>query len=591
MRVAIQGSHGSFSEAAARRRWPDLDALPCRDVKDVVAAVRDGRADAGCLPIENSLIGSVTTTYDLLHEAFGDGRLHLTHEILHPVHHTIMALPGAPLSGIRRVLSHPVALGQCRIWLADHLPDAELVSAWDTAGSAEIVAQEKNPAWAAIAARPAADAHGLVPLAERIEDDPTNQTRFLTFTRPDAADDLRSPGSPRYKTSLIVLVDHKPGMLALTLQAFGARGVNLMALQSRPERSAPWTYRFYVDVEGSATDPRVAEALEEIEALAAKLIVLGSYEAWTEGSHLAPPVPPPAHRSAKPAIPLVDRRRNPEGTVVQVRGLEFGGPDAVLIAGPCSVESHEMLMETATAVAQAGGDMLRGGAYKPRTSPYDFQGLGVKGLRYLAEARERTGLPMVTEVLSWEEVPVVAHFADMLQIGARNMQNFSLLRAASRSGKPILLKRGPGSTFEEWLMAAEYVLAEGNPNVVLCERGIRTFERATRHTLDLNAVVLVRERTHLPVIVDPSHAAGIRSLVTPLSLAALAAGACGLIVEVHPDPDKAMSDGAQSLDFEMFEDLCGRMGKKGKTGKTGKSGRTEWAERAVTLAVNGTKGQ
>ena len=559
MRVAIQGSHGSFSEAAARRRWPDLEALPCRDVKDVVTAVRDGRADAGCLPIENSLIGSVTTTYDLLHEAFGDGRLHLTHEILHPVHHTIMAIPGAPLSGIRRVLSHPVALGQCRIWLTDHLPDAELVSAWDTAGSAEIVAQEKNPAWAAIAARPAADAHGLMPLAERIEDDPTNQTRFLTFTRADSADEVRSSGSPRYKTSLIVLVDHKPGMLALTLQAFGARGVNLMALQSRPERSAPWTYRFYVDVEGSATDPRVAEALEEIEALAAKLIVLGSYEAWTEGSHLSPPVPPPAHRSAKPAVPLVDRRRNSEGTVVQVRGLKFGGPEPVLIAGPCSVESHEMLMETATAVAQSGGDMLRGGAYKPRTSPYDFQGLGVKGLRFLAEARERTGLPIVTEVLSWEEVPVVAHFADMLQIGARNMQNFSLLRAASRSGKPILLKRGAGSTFEEWLMAAEYVLAEGNPNVVLCERGIRTFERATRHTLDLNVVVLVRERTHLPVIVDPSHAAGIRSLVTPLSLAALAAGACGLIVEVHPDPDHAMSDGAQSLDFPMFADLAAKV--------------------------------
>ena len=188
MRVAIQGSHGSFSEAAARRRWPDLEALPCRDVKDVVAAVREGRAEAGCLPIENSLIGSVTTTYDLLDEAFGDGTLHLTHEILHPVHHTIMALPGAPLSGIKRVLSHPVALGQCRIWLAEHLPDAELVSAWDTAGSAEIVAQERQPGLAAIAARPAADAHGLVPLAERIEDDPTNQTRFLTFTRADAAE-------------------------------------------------------------------------------------------------------------------------------------------------------------------------------------------------------------------------------------------------------------------------------------------------------------------------------------------------------------------------------------------------------------------
>ncbi len=574
MRVAIQGSQGSFSEAAARRRWPDLEALPCRDVKDVVAAVRQGRAEAGCLPIENSLIGSVTTTYDLLHEAFGDGTLHLTHEILHPVHHTIMALPGAPLSGIRRVLSHPVALGQCRVWLSDHLPDAELVSAWDTAGSAEMVAQEKNAAWAAIAARPAADAHGLVALAERIEDDPTNQTRFLTFTRADVAESFRTPGATRYKTSLIVLVDHKPGMLALTLQAFGARGVNLMALQSRPERSAPWTYRFYVDVEGSAKDPRVSEALEEIEALAAKLIILGSYEAWTEGSRLSAPVPPPAHRVEKPSIPLVDRRRNPEGTVVQVRGLSFGGVEPVLIAGPCSVESEGMILETAVAVAQAGADMLRGGAYKPRTSPYDFQGLGVKGLRYLADARDKTGLPVVTEVLSWEEVPVVAHFADMLQIGARNMQNFSLLRAASRSGKPVLLKRGAGATFEEWLGAAEYVLAEGNPNVVLCERGIRTFERATRHTLDLNAVALVRERTHLPVIVDPSHAAGIRSIVIPLSLGALAAGACGLIVEVHPDPGQAMSDGAQSLDFEMFAELARQVhpgaGKAGRAGETGR---------------------
>jgi 3-deoxy-7-phosphoheptulonate synthase len=556
MRVAIQGSQGSFSEAAARRRWPDLEVLPCREVKDVVTAVREGQADAGCLPIENSLIGSVTTTYDLLHEAFGDGTLRLTHEILHPVHHTIMALPGAPLSGIRRVLSHPVALGQCRIWLSEHLPNAELVSAWDTAGSAEIVAQEKNPALAAIAARPAADAHGLVPLAERIEDDPTNQTRFLSFTRAELASGLRSAGATRYKTSLIVLVDHKPGMLALTLQAFGARGVNLMALQSRPERSAPWTYRFYVDVEGAADDPRVAEALEEIEALAAKLIILGSYEAWTEGSRLSVPVPTPAHRMEKPSVPLIDRRRHPEGSVVQVRNLSFGGGSPILIAGPCSVESEAMILETAEAVADAGGDMLRGGAYKPRTSPYDFQGLGVKGLRYLADARERTGLPVVTEVLSWEEVPVVAHFADMLQIGARNMQNFSLLRAASRSGKPILLKRGAGATIEEWLMAAEYVLAEGNPNVVLCERGIRTFERATRHTLDLNAVALVRERTHLPVIVDPSHAAGLRSLVIPLSLGSLAAGACGLIIEVHPDPAQAMSDGAQSLDFPMFQELA-----------------------------------
>jgi 3-deoxy-7-phosphoheptulonate synthase len=557
MRVAIQGTHGSFSEAAARRRWPDLVTLPCREAKDVVAAVRAGEAEAGCLPIENSLIGSVTTTYDLLEEAFGDGTLRLTHEILYPVHHTIMAVPGARLEDIKRVLSHPVALGQCRIWLAENLPNVELVSAWDTAGSAELVAQEGSRALAAIAARPAADAHGLVPLAERIEDDPTNQTRFLTFTRADApALPAGNDGLSRYKTSLIVLIDHKPGMLALTLQAFGVRGVNLMALQSRPERSAPWTYRFYVDIDGSTTDPRVGEALEEVEALAARVVVLGSYEAWIEGSKLSAPPPTPAHHTKKPDIPLIDRRRVPDGTRVQVGPITFGGGERVLIAGPCSVESEAMILETADAVAQAGGDMLRGGAYKPRTSPYDFQGLGVKGLRYLADARERTGLPVVTEVLSWEEVAVVGHFADMLQIGARNMQNFTLLRAASRSGKPILLKRGAGATIEEWLMAAEYILAEGNPNVVMCERGIRTFERATRHTLDLNAVAMVLERTHLPVIVDPSHAAGVRSLVTPLSLGSLAVGACGLIVEVHPDPASAMSDGAQSLDIPMFAELA-----------------------------------
>jgi 3-deoxy-7-phosphoheptulonate synthase len=559
MRVAIQGTHGSFSEAAARRRWPGLETLPCREAKDVVAAVREGRAEAGCLPIENSLIGSVTTSYDLLEEAFGDGALRLTHEILYPVHHTLMGIPGAKVEGIKRVLSHPVALGQCRDWLSGHLPDAELVSAWDTAGSAEIVAQEKNPTLAAVAARHAADAHGLVPLAERIEDDPTNQTRFLTFTRSGVELPAGSSGLTRYKTSIIVLIDHKPGMLALTLQAFGVGGVNLMALQSRPERSAPWTYRFYVDVDGAATDPRVAEALEEVEALAAKVVVLGSYEAWVEGSRLSAPPPTPAHHTRKPDIPLVDRRRAPDGSRVQVRHLVFGGESPVLIAGPCSIESEAMILETADAVAKLGGDMLRGGAYKPRTSPYDFQGLGVKGLRYLADARERTGLPVVTEVLSWEEVAVVAHFADMLQIGARNMQNFSLLRAASRSGKPILLKRGAGATIEEWMMAAEYILAEGNPNVVLCERGIRTFERATRHTLDLNAVVMVRERTHLPVIVDPSHAAGLRSLVIPLSLGSLAAGASGLIVEVHPDPTNAMSDGAQSLDLPMFADLASRV--------------------------------
>jgi len=557
MRVAIQGTRGAFSEAAARQQWPEMETISCREVGDVVAAVREGRADAGCLAIENSLVGSVTPTYDLLQEAFGEGDLHLSREILLPVHHSIMGMPGATLEQVTRVLSHPVALGQCRVWLGRHLPNVTLVSAWDTAGSAEIVAREKDPTQAAICGRNAAEAYGLQVFDDRIEDDPTNQTRFLTFTREPATD--AEPGVP-LKTSLIVWTDHRPGMLAAVLQAFAGRGVNLTSLQSRPERSAPWTYRFYFDVDGGRGEPRLAEALEAIEALASRIVVLGSYSSWQgEGAMPVTTLPNMPHLRPKPDLPLFDRRQNPGGTVVRVGDVEIGGDRPVLIAGPCSVESEAMIIATAEGILQAGADMLRGGAFKPRTSPYDFQGLGVKGLKFLAEARERTGLPVVTEVMSWEEVPLVARYADMLQIGARNMQNFALLRAAGRSGKPILLKRGGGATIEEWLHAAEYVLSHGNPNVVMCERGIRTFERATRHTLDLNAVAIVRERTHLPVLVDPSHAAGLRSIVPALTLAGLAAGAQGAIIEVHPDPDHALSDGAQSLDIAGFARLAAQI--------------------------------
>lgn len=252
---------------------------------------------------------------------------------------------------------------------------------------------------------------------------------------------------------------------------------------------------------------------------------------------------------------LASRDFRPEPTVVEVAGVRFGAGDPVIIAGPCSVEGPEQILAAARAVRAAGAHMLRGGAFKPRTSPYSFQGLGEQGLALLAEARAETGLPVVTEVLSPDAVPVVARYADMLQVGARNMQNYPLLRELGRAGLPVLLKRGPGATVEEWLMAAEYLLAEGNPRVVLCERGIRTFETATRFTLDLNAVPLVKELSHLPVIVDPSHGTGRWTLVTPMARAAVAAGADGIMVEVHPDPAQALSDGAQSLTPERFAAL------------------------------------
>ncbi|MCA1816682.1 MAG: 3-deoxy-7-phosphoheptulonate synthase [Acidobacteria bacterium] len=249
---------------------------------------------------------------------------------------------------------------------------------------------------------------------------------------------------------------------------------------------------------------------------------------------------------------LVSRELKSERTIVRVGGVTVGGREAVVIAGPCSVESREQLFETARAVRRAGASMLRGGAYKPRTSPYDFQGLGIEALRLLQEASRETGLPVVTEVMSEADVELVAEHADMLQVGARNMQNFALLRRLAQTPRPVLLKRGPSATIKEWLLAAEYLLAGGNPDVVLCERGIKTFETETRNTLDLAAVAFVREVSHLPVVVDPSHATGRRDLVPAAARAALAVGADGLMVEVHPCPERALSDGPQSLDLGGF---------------------------------------
>jgi len=255
------------------------------------------------------------------------------------------------------------------------------------------------------------------------------------------------------------------------------------------------------------------------------------------------------------AYKLVARKNRPEGSTVSIGDVVIGGTEFVVAAGPCAVESRDQLMQAATGVAAGGARLLRAGAFKPRTSPYAFQGLGEEGLQLLALARLETGLPVVTEILSIEDVPLVARYSDALQVGARNMQNFALLKALGSIEKPVVLKRGLSATIEELLMAAEYIVFHGNPRVILCERGIRTFETATRNTLDLNAVALLKQLTHLPVIVDPSHGTGRRELIAPLSRAAAALGADGLLIEVHPAPDTALSDGAQSITPAMFSDL------------------------------------
>jgi 3-deoxy-7-phosphoheptulonate synthase len=252
---------------------------------------------------------------------------------------------------------------------------------------------------------------------------------------------------------------------------------------------------------------------------------------------------------------IASRDMHPQDTIVSLDGIKIGGPEIIIMAGPCSVETREQIVETAQAVKEAGAQVLRGGAFKPRSSPYSFQGLGEPGLEMLAQARQITGLPVVTEVMSPEQVPLVMRYADMLQIGARNMQNYTLLQAVGKANHPVLLKRGMMSTIEELLMSAEYILSNGNPRVALCERGIRTFERYTRNTTDINAIPVIKEMSHLPVILDPSHGTGKWEYVTAVARAGIAAGADGLIIEVHPRPEEAWSDGAQSLKPEKFADL------------------------------------
>jgi len=256
---------------------------------------------------------------------------------------------------------------------------------------------------------------------------------------------------------------------------------------------------------------------------------------------------------------LASREFHPENTEVKVNGITIGGNELVIMAGPCTVESEQQVLEIAREVKANGATVLRGGAFKPRTSPYDFRGLGEEGLKLLAKAREETGLPIITEVMTPGDVELVSRYADILQIGARNMQNFPLLDEVGKTRKPAMLKRGLSSTIQEWLLAAEYILAQGNEQLILCERGIRTFETSTRNTMDISAIPIIKKMSHLPIIADPSHATGKWYLVSPLGLAAVAAGADGLMIEVHPKPDQALADGPQSLTFDTFRQLMSQL--------------------------------
>lgn len=407
------------------------------------------------------------------------------------------------------------------------------------------------------------------------EDAHDTYTRFLVVSATPVRCDLRIP----CKTSLLFSVRHEEGALLRALNVFATHSLNLTKLESRPRPASPWEYVFYVDFEGNVADPDVEVALTELAAHTVFLKVFGCYPARTTresrvaeapspivtSEPLAAPAPPSAsivEMLEKKPYRLASRAGRAEDTTIQVGHVLVGGTRPIVIAGPCGVESRDQIFACARIAKELGADMLRGGCFKPRTSPYAFQGMGYEGLDLLEEAGRSVGLPVVTEVLHPADVERVARQANVLQIGARNMQNFALLKEIGRVDRPVMLKRGLMASIDEWLSAAEHIMSQGNQQVILCERGIRTFETATRNTLDLTAIPVVRERTHLPVIVDPSHACGVWRWVTPMAEAALASGAQGVMVEIHPDPSKALSDGPQALSFPVFTELMKRLARQ-----------------------------
>ena len=539
IQVAFQGGAGAYSELAANAHFANRpERVSTTGFKTFAAAaqeVEEGRLDYAILPIENTTSGSINDVYDLLRSTsltiVGEHRL--------KVEHCLIATEATPFNQLTRVSSHPQAILQCSKFL-ESLVGAELDAYTDTALAVEHIKELGDPTHAAIASEEAARRNDLVILSREIAN------------------------------------EEEAGSLVEALLVFRDRGLALSKLESRPIPGRPFEEQFYVDFEGAQGDEAVMGALEDLTRVTRYLKVLGSYPRC-DHEHTSPsprvmseaPAAPaeqqPVAKEAKaPAVisknvsgwRLASREHKAEDTIIQVGGHELGGETPTLIAGPCAVESAEQINTCARIVKEAGAQILRGGVFKPRTSPYSFQGLGYEGLDLLVEAGRAHDLPVVTEVLAPEDVEPVAARADVLQIGARNMQNFTLLKKVGSVDRPVMLKRGLMASIDELLQAAEYILSHGNQQVFLCERGIRTFETATRNTLDLGAIPVLRELTHLPVICDPSHAAGRRDLVPPLVRAAGAIGAQGIMVEIHPKPEEALSDGPQALRFPVFQDLA-----------------------------------
>lgn len=573
--VAYQGAEGAYSYIAAMKHFGPRDIQVIyrgeMSFSSMLQSVKDGLAHYAMLPIENTTAGSINEAYDLL----AGMNLSIVGEEVLLIEHCLVAIKGATLENLKRIYSHPQALAQCSNFLS-RLSHCIVESYLDTAMAVKNVKLENDLTQAAIASEEAAELYKLSVLNRNIANQKDNYTRFVVVAKEGAQYDERVS----CKTSLIFATKHEEGALLKCLNVLASYDLNLTKLESRPRPNIPWEYLFYLDFEGNISNPDVKDALKELSSNTSFLRVLGSYPARTTRD-MAPAQPrrsvtekeqkkspeKPTGRSKhvsqqllehKP-YKLVTRLQRPEDSTIVLGNLEIGAGRPIVIAGPSLVESYDQITQCARAAKNSGADILYGGCFRAHSGPDDFPGLGLDGLEFLEQAGHLMDLPITTEVIYPNDVNIVAQHVDILQIGGRNMQNFALLKEVGQIDRPVVIRRGVMASIDEWLKAAEIVLETGNQQVILCERGIRTFETATRNTLDLSAILVTKEISHLPIIVDPSFASGSFRWVAPLVEAALISGAHGIMLDIHPDPDKALTDGEQALTFHNFDRLMQKL--------------------------------
>lgn len=569
LNIAVLGGQGAYSYLAACQHFKSTDNafLACSSFEKVLKSVEQGKTDYGVIPIENSTSGAITEVYDLLLNA----TLSIVGEEKYLINHCLISKTPIPTNQINKIYAHPEASRQCSHQLKQQIA-TEICLVSSTAEALKRVKQDTNQRTAAIASEKSALELGLHVLQKDIANLKDNTTRFLVLAKTP----VNVSRQVDCKTSIALSTGQQPGALAEVLLVFRDACLPLNRLESRPIAGKPWEQMFYLDFTGNTADKKVVDALDHIAKICRFIKVLGSYPcddisaiqvstsalskakftagASADNDKTSQKNHPKATTLQK--VPrLTSRHYKQSDTIIDVKGVKFGGNNFTVIGGPSAVESAEQITACAQHAKETGASVLRGNCFIPPTEQARFLGLEFDGLNYLRQAAQNYALPNLTEVISTDHIRAIAAKVDILQIGARNMQNFALLKAVGQINTPVMLKRDHMSSIDELLNAAQYILLQGNKQVILCEQGSRTFETARRNTLDFSAVPLIKQCSHLPIIVDPSHAVGQRTLVTPMTKAARAVGAHGVMVEFHPNPDAALNGAQEALNFDDFAQM------------------------------------